>query len=158
MKKILKLLEVVHYSEDKKILWKQFNIDNILHDSGKEFILKTLFTGEESIPSNYYVGLDARSTLSSGQTMSSISEPSGNGYLRQTISSSGDFNYDENQILVISNLLTYICTSGSYTVKNVFLTNTPDNTGYLISSVPLSENRTLTPGETLTIKSGFSLS
>jgi hypothetical protein len=157
MKSIFKIIEISHYSKNNELLWTQHNISNILHNSGKEFILKTLFTGEESIPNDYYVGLDSRSTLSTGQTMSSLSEPSGNGYTRQTVSSTGDFNYNDDDILVLSGLLTFVCTSGSYSVKNVFLTNEPDNTGFLISSLVLSEARTLTAGETITIKAGFSL-
>jgi len=158
MKKILTILEATHYSVDKKILWRKNNIDNIFHDSGKEFVLKTLFTGEETIPTDYYIGLDSRSTLSANQTMASISEPSGSGYIRQTVTSSGDFTYNEDDVLVITDLLTFVCTSGSYSVKNAFLTTQPDDTGFLISSLALSENRTLTAGETLTIKAGFSLS
>ena len=157
MKNIFKILEITHRSVNNEVLWTQHNITNIVHTSGFEFILKTLFTGEESIPNDYYVGLDSRSTLSTGQTMSSLSEPSGNGYTRQTVSSTGDFNYNDDDILVLSGLLTFVCTSGSYSVKNVFLTNEPDNTGFLISSLVLSEARTLTAGETITIKAGFSL-
>ena len=157
MDHLLKILEIAHFSSDQKIIWSSGNLLNILHNSGKEFVLKTLFTGEESIPTDYYIGLDSRATLTAAQTMANLSEPSGSGYTRQTVSSSGDFNYDSIG-LVKTSLLTFLCTSGSYSVKNVFLTTEPDDTGFLISSVPLTENRTLTSGETLTLRAGFSLS
>lgn len=154
---LMKIIVVNHLSVDKNIIWSQTNILNILHNSGKEYMLKALFTGEETIPNDYYIGLDSRSTLSATQNMASLSEPSGGGYARQAISSSGGFSYNATDRLILSDLLTFACTSGSYSVKNLFLTTEPDDTGYLISSIPLSENRTLSSGETLAVKAGLSL-
>jgi hypothetical protein len=159
MKHLFKIIEISHFSADNKLLWQEKNISNILHDQGKEFIIKTLFTGELAVPDNYYIGLDNRGSLSASQDMTSLSEPSGNGYTRQTLTSTGDFTYDEDNVNAVSNIfLTFTCTSSSYSAKNVFVTNASDNSGYLISSKALATARTLTTGETITLKIGINLS
>jgi len=47
-----------------------------------------------TVPVEYYVGLDNRSTITASQTMADISgEPSGNGYQRQPLVNGTNFEF-----------------------------------------------------------------
>jgi len=160
---IIKVIEVEHLDVDGKLLWNKQNIKNILHADGEEFILKVLFTGEEVIPANYFFGLDSRFTISRENDMSDVlgNEPSSNGYTRSVSSSSGSFNitlgtggaYESS-----SQILSFSASGGNWgPVRNLFLTNTSGYSGSLISTVPLNSELTVMNGQTINLRTIFSL-
>ena len=159
---ILKVLEVKHESANGEVLHREENLHNILHLKGEELILKILFAGN-AIPANYYVGLDARATLSNSDEISSVygSEPLDNAYARQSVPSnnfsivtSGSHKQANSPTLIFK------AAGGSWgPVKNIFLCS---NLGYgsnsvLISSVNLSRNITVNEGEIITLRMGMAL-
>jgi hypothetical protein len=160
--------EIQHKSSDGRVLWEDRNLHNLLHTSGEEFILKSLFVGGKDnnnfIPNNYYFGLDARSTLAVGDTMTTIAtdggEPSANGYIRQEVASLGQFavglSGGVNQ--ASTPIITFTAAAGPWgPVSNLFLTTSSGNSGYLIASVPLSQALTVNSGETVSVRMGLSL-
>lgn len=132
----------------------------MLHLEGESFILQAVFTGgriSEFIPENYYLGLDARSTILSDDTMDSLAfEPNSQyGYQRQTVSSSGGFIIGEEngQILATSPIIAFRATGGSWgPVNDLFLSNTGDNSGTLISSAQFEAPITVADGDFITMR------
>jgi hypothetical protein len=157
----MRVLELSHLSEHGDVLFKTNNIDNILHVQGEEFILKALF-GNVEIPSEYYLGLDARTNLLTTNSISGISglEPSTAGYSRQNITAESfsfvlgeDGNYQANSPVVL-----FRATTGSWgPVRNIFLATAPLYSGYLISSVPLGTALTVQQGEIVSMRIGLGL-
>ena len=64
MKSIFKIIEISHYSKNNELLWTQHNISNILHNSGKEFILKTLEECKLTIDKTILIGFSAGAVVS----------------------------------------------------------------------------------------------
>lgn len=158
---IMKVIEVYHFDKKGHCLYKNTNINNILHGEGEEFILKVLFGGN-SIPSQYYLGLDSRSTLSRTDTVGSLSslEPTTSGYIRQTVDANSfsfitndSGNYQANSPVVL-----FRAVSGSWgPVRNIFLTDQAGYGGKLISSVPLGSNLIVQAGEIISMRIGLAL-
>jgi hypothetical protein len=158
---IMKVLEVSHLSENGDLLFNKKNINNILHLQGEEFMLKALFGGQ-SIPTEYYLGLDARTTLVTTNSISSLSglEPSSGGYARQNVNANSfsfvtdeTGNYQANSPIVLFRSTT--ATWGP--VRNIFLATQAGYNGYLISSIPLGTNLTVQPGEIVSMRIGLAL-
>lgn len=161
------ILENIQHISNGKIVYQEDNIKNILHVGGEQQILNALFVGGPStntyIPTNYFLGLDNRSTLSATDTLSSlVSEPSSGGYVRQGVSSTTGFTVQTSGTIVkaTTGIITFSCTTTSWgPVKNLFLTNVASGTaGVLCSSVALSNTVTLAPGDSVTLKFSLSLS
>lgn len=153
---IFKIIHTQHFSETAELIWEEKKIiHNLLHIDGEAFLLKALFTGEEEIPDDWFIGLDGRNSINVNQTMNDVSEPSGNGYERQPVPSSGQFVYADGE--VIGPIVTFRATGGSFTVRVVFFSD-QDTDGTLISSAPLSSERTVLSGQTLSVKVSFALS
>lgn len=159
---IMKVLEIQHLDVDGKLLWKQNDVLNQLHAEGESFILETLFAGN-SVPDNYYLGLDNRSTISRNDTLSTTSstEPTGFGYNRNTVPSSGSFSVELGESGVFqasSPIIAYSASGGNWgPVSNLFLTDQSDNNGNLISSVQLSSAVTVTNGQTINVRIAMTL-
>lgn len=133
---------------------------SILHNEGEQFLLSVLFAGTSS-PSNYYLGLDNRTTLTATDTLASlVGEPTVNGYARQPISSSSftvvsTFGaYQANTPIV-----TFSAAGGSWgPVSNLFLSTSLDNSGKLIATVTLNQsNLTLINGQIIRVRMGLAL-
>lgn len=159
---IMKLIEVVHTNSNGEILFKQNNVLNILHRTGEQYILNTVFIGSKS--DYFYFGLDGRSGLTVLDTMTTISnagnEPNINGYSRVSVSSVNAFSLSlvSDHYVVTCPVISFSATGGSWgPVKNLFLTTSSNNSGTLIASVPLSQNTTLSAGDTLNVRLGLSL-
>lgn len=158
---IMKVLEFCHFNKDGKVLFKKNNINNILHAEGEEFILKVLFGGT-AIPTQYYLGLDSRSSLSRSDGIGSLStlEPTTSGYIRQTVNSNS-FSFVTNQsgnYQANSPVVLFRAVSGSWgPVRNIFLTNQAGYGGKLISSVPLGSNLIVQDGEIISMRIGLAL-
>jgi hypothetical protein len=161
---IMTVIEMEHLDSSGSVLHREENIRNMLHDSGEDFILKVLFGGTP-LPANYYIGLDARTSLVASSTISNLygPEPTSNSYERQRIqndnfsiatSQSGDRRATSPTIL-------FKAIGGSWgPVKNIFLST---GLGYasgvvLVSSASLSRTITVSDGEIITMKMAMSLS
>lgn len=159
---IMKLIEVVHLDSNNNVLSKEYNILNMLHRTGEQYILNTAFIGTK--PDYFYFGLDGRPSLTAIDTMVTISnsgnEPTINGYSRVEVSSSNAFSLSlsSEHYVATCPVISFSATGGSWgPVKNLFLTTAEDNSGILIASAPLSQNTTLSAGETLNVRLGLSL-
>lgn len=160
---LMRILEITHWDENNNVIWKDDDIPNVFHRQGQQFLLSVAFNSASSItvPTNYYIGMDNRATLSDTDVMSSLSgEPNTNGYARQAVSSANGFTVEVSggKYRAVSNIVTFSASGGSWgPVRNVFLTNLITNTGYLISSIPLSAARTVTDGQSVTVRVSLSL-
>lgn len=155
--------EICLWNSDK-LVWRHENLHNLFHQEGEEFMLRAAFTGGVNstiIPTNYYLGLDNRSTIAADDIMDDlVSEPTGSGYTRQTVSSSGDFslNLEDGHYVATSPIVAFRATTGTWgPVSNLFFTNKDDSTGYLISTVVLPSVITLTAGNSVTMRIGMKL-
>lgn len=162
---VLHISEIIHLNKDGKILWKDKDLDNILHDEGELYILSAAFatgySGYGVAPNNLYLGLDTSArTLGETDTLSLVGENlMTNGYERKALSSQGtgvsgqDFvlNQPTTFYRAESKILTWSCINAAWTtVAKLFLCTAPSGTsGKLICSVPLSSNRLLQPGDVI---------
>jgi hypothetical protein len=162
---LVKILEIEHLDCDGSVLWKAKNLRNVLHTDGEQLLLQSMFVGGRTsntfIPSNFYFGLDSRSTVAVGDIISGLSgEPTDNGYARFSISSSGQFAVSQFAGIyqAVSPIVTFTASGGSWgPVLNLFMTSSHDSSGILISSVPLSSPLTVISGQTISLKMGLSL-
>jgi hypothetical protein len=158
---ILKINKLSHV-RNGKVIYSEDNIYNVLHQLGESFLLSVCFANDGSLlPTNYYFGLDNRTTISINDTITSITdEPTSGGYLRQPISSNTGFTIASFSGIFRATTPTLVFTAtgaGFGPVKNLFMTTTSDNTGYLISSAPLSNTVTLASGDTLNLTMSLQL-
>ena len=165
MKHLLRILEIQHI-RDGKVIWEAFNIPNTLHLDGEEFLLSTVFRSSSGIviPNFFYIGMDNRSTVAVTDNMQSLTtEPQGNGYSRQPVSSATGFTIEQFTLdgdtsgtlhwRAKSSIESFTASGASWgPVSNVFLTDRIDNTGYLISTAPLGTTRMVAPGDNLTFR------
>jgi hypothetical protein len=155
---LLKIEEIKHIDTDGSLLWQQNDIDNIFHLNGESFMLNVVFntSGGISVPSSYYLGLDARASPQFADTLSNLSgEPTQNGYSRQAVSSLNGFSVEvvESNYRAISNVVTYSATGGAWgPVTNLFLATSSSSSGYLISTATLEAPVTLQSGQSVTVR------
>jgi len=145
-------------------IWESTNLYNMLHTGGEEMILKTLFYNDGSMPpSYYYLGLDNRALIEYANNMGSlVDEPAGSGYIRQQLKSSTEssgwlVNTGDMLHKAVSNIVSFQATSSYGPISNLFLTNAPNNSGYLISSVALTSSLTMSAGDVLSLRMTLSL-
>ena len=158
---ILKILEIRHI-RGGEVIWEDHDILNLLHTEGEQFLLTCCFDNNGSIvPANYYFGLDSRSSLATGDTMSTVAsaEPSGSGYSRQTISSNGGFAIQQvgSYYRAVGSIVTFSATGAYGPIRNLFLTDQSDNSGYLISSAELSSPVTFANGDSVALRMSLQL-
>ncbi len=160
---IMKVLWIKQWREGQ-IIWEAENIRNILHKDGESFILRAVFQGgvqSQVIPENYYIGLDSRFSLSAEDNLGSlIGEPAGNGYVRQAVSSSGDFEVtlEESNYRATSPIVAFTAAIGGWgPVLNIFLTDSTTSSGNLISSAALPSALSVAAGDTVTMRIGLVL-
>jgi hypothetical protein len=126
------------------------------HTEGLQYLLEVAFTKEQSVPTNYYVGLCTDASLAEDAALADLTEVSGTSYARQTVAAGAtDFTSAAKGVAgdrkVTTKEVTFTA-GGTWTGANtVFIATTVNNTGKLIASVPLSETRTLVIGDTLTV-------
>ena len=167
---IMKILWIKHW-RDGEMIWEAENIKNLLHREGESFILRAAFTGGQQsnvIPANYYIGLDARFALNVEDNLTSlIGEPSGNGYIRQAVSSNGEseeetggfvLTLEGSNYRVTSPIVAFDAVLGNWgPVNNIFLTDSNTSNGNLISSAALPSTLTVASGDTVTMRFGLVL-
>lgn len=161
--KLMKIAELTHLSKSGKVLMRKENIFNIVHISGEEFVLKVLFAGE-SIPPNYYMGLDSRNSPAASETMADIEgvEPSSAGYERQAVYAE-DFDVALNSSgawQANGPVVSFTAVGGSWgPIKNIFLCTDLDyEQSKLISTAAIGQNLIVQDGETITMRMAMSLS
>lgn len=166
MQHVITILEIKHLSKDGQILWEAKNLPNTLHTDGEEYMLKAVFTGGVTntfIPASYYFGLDNRVSILAADDMTTIStsnEPSTNGYNRASVSSTGQFSVSVSvsNNIATSPVVSFTATGGSFgPIRNMFMTDESTNSGFLIASVPLTTQLTVSSGETIAARMGLVL-
>lgn len=160
---LMKVLEFQHLDVNGEILYQEKNILNTLHVEGEEFILSVCFGGL-SIPNNYYFGMDSRFTISPSDVMVDIYngnyEPTGFGYLRQQIPSTGSFSLllSNGNYKAVSPAIQFTAIGGSWgPVQNIFLTNESNYEGYLIGSASLQSPVTVNAGQSIAMRFSMGL-
>lgn len=158
---LVKILEVQHV-RNGEVIWEDKNLLNTLHFGGELFVLTCCFDNDGTFPpANYYFGLDNRATISVDDLITDLSdEPVGNGYLRASVSSQGQFVVDilSGVYRATSQIVTFSASgSGWGPVKNLFLATTSDNSGILIATSPLSSPVTLTSGDAINMRMALAL-
>jgi len=142
-----------HFNREGRLIWENSEIPNIFHDEGEEFVCDVIFNETQSVPANYYYGLDNRGSLTEADVLPVTGEPSSNGYARQTIASDAvdwTVSQDVGDYQAVSATQTFNASGGSWgPVANAFLTTANDSSGPLIASVALSASRTLQDGDSL---------
>lgn len=163
---IMKIDEIVQKDHAGRTIYKEENIYNILHSQGEERILSAVFIGGPTnnayIPTNYYLGLDNRSSINASQTLADLSgEPSGSGYSRQPVSSVTGFTIINNSGVyqARSNVIIFAAISGSWgPVSNLFLTDASSgSSGNLYSTAVLATPIILSSGETISVRFSLAL-
>ena len=162
---IMKVLSFELKNKKGKILYREENVYNMLHKEGEQFILSTCFAGT-ALPTSYYFGMDNRFITTVGDSMSSFNdnqyEPSGFGYLRQQIPSSGANSFtlvfEGSNYRAVSPPIQFSAINGSWgPIKNIFLTNKSDITGFLISSASLQNSIIVENGQSITMRMAMAL-
>lgn len=132
-----------------------------LHTEGLQFLLEVGFSEEQTVPANFYIGLATDETLAEDATLASITEVSGTGYARIAVASNDtDFTSavagtNDRKVTTKSVVFT---AGGAWTgAKTVFLATSADGSGKLIASAPLSTERILSSGSTLTVAMSITL-
>ena len=164
MKHLLTIAEIKHIGVDGRIIWQDRDLPNTFHTDGEEFFLMAIFTGE-TIPDDFYFGLDKRTSIAAADNLASLlDEPENgfNGYSRQAVASSGQFVMGSSGGHAVANspIIHFSASGGSWgPVRNLFLSTTrqSDYTGYLLASVPLSQTVTLADGESISVRMGLTL-
>lgn len=147
-----------------RLLWEECPL-NIFHDEGEQFVLEVCFTEAQTVPTDYFIGLDDRASLAEADTLPPTNEPSGNGYARQPVTSDGaDWTVaiPAGNYIATSKVVTFTAAAGPIpvagVVANMFLGTTIDDSGKLIASVALSGDRTIADGDSLNTDIAIELS
>ncbi len=162
-KGLMKVLEIKHTDSEGNVLYCEKDIRNLIHYTGEQFVLGSLFGGQE-LPEKYYIGLDSRTSLSASTSISGLSgfEPTTSGYARQSVNS-GNFSVvsDESGWQANSPILLFGAVGGSWgPVKNIFMATGLGYSGssVLISSASLSRDVTVNAGEVVSMRMAMALS
>ena len=148
---------VEHWSRAGELLHQE-DVHNILHDEGEALFCQIL-SGNTTLPSTLYLGLDDRASLTEADTITSVTtEPTGNNYLRLHVKAADDWTVQQDGGTSDYEMVTKVCTfnasGGDWPgVDNLFLTTvqSDDGTGWLIASAALSTTRTVTDGDYLNV-------
>lgn len=151
---LVKLIELKIVDLEGNVLFKKENINNVLQYEGQTLILSCMF-GSETVPTDYYVGLDNRSVVNVSDTMANIQlEPSGYGYARQSLTRNSNFDIQSSEPpKALSSTITFSATGGSYTATDMFLcTVQTGDSGKLISTVQFGTTITVSPTNLVSMK------
>ena len=160
---------VRHFDRQGRLLFRDAG-PNMMHDEGEEYMVKTAFTEELTVPTSFYIGLDdrdgdAHSAPAEADTLADLAgEPSGDGYARQGVASDGtDWTSQQDGTSgdweALSKEVTFAASGGDWpVVSTLFLATSSDGTGRLLVTKALSSDRTILDGEslkcTLTVRIG----
>lgn len=117
------------------------------HTEGRQWAFEVLFSEEQAVPGDFYVGMCTDADIAENAVLSDINElvdDSGLdfGYIRQAVPSSAagwaSAPTGTNARKVTSVTVTFIAGSNWSLAKTWFLATTSDNTGKLIASGPIN--------------------
>jgi len=162
---IMKIKEIHHLDSNGNIIFEAFNIKNLLHFEGEEFLLQAAFLGGRNstiIPDYYYLGLDNRSLVDTDDKIADlIGEPYGGGYQRAEINSSNKFSLNKEDVhyVATSPIVSFNANSigGWGPVSNLFLTAEVNGNYKLISTAILDHPITLNDGDKVTMRIGMQI-
>ena len=128
---------------------------NIIHDEGEQYLLQAALSEEQTLPANFYLGL-CNDTLTKTDALTDIAnEPSGDGYARQeipstgvgwTVAKSGDY------YRATGTQETFTANGGNWGSLNTwFIATSADGTGKLIASGDIDPARTIADGDSLLV-------
>lgn len=138
-----------------EVIWEETIEENVLHDEGEQFMLQVVFDEQQSVPANYYIGLDNRASPAEGDALTDLTgEPSGDGYARQEVPSDNvgwTVSQSAGDYQAASTTETFAASGGDWTsVQQMFLCTTVTGTsGKLIATAALSTARLLKDGDSL---------
>jgi hypothetical protein len=158
---------IEHRNASGELLWRDENIDNILHDEGEQALLSAYFatgmSGYGAPPTSLYLGLDARVALGETNTLTTVAadeQAVEYGYARKALSTTGtgvsgqDFyiNQPAAYYRADSKVITFTASGGNWaSMTNMFLCTVVSGTaGKLICSLVMSTARTLADGDSMT--------
>lgn len=144
------------YYSKGELLWEKTYQKNSLANQGALAILQTYYQNTATAPTNFYVGLCNYSPLVTDTLTTIQNEPSGNGYARQIVPASSvgfptnDIAPDGNPRLT-SWVVTFTATGGNIgPVITAFISTSINNAGILQGFLPLSMQRTILSGDSMT--------
>jgi len=146
----------VKHIRDGKVIWEENYKKNSLANQGALAILQVYYQGIGVAPPDFYVRLCNYSPLVTDTLATIQNEPVGNGYIPQPVPSStlgfpiNDIAPDGNPRLT-SMIVTFTATTGNIgPVITAFLATSSNNTGILQGFLPLSMQRTILAGDSMT--------
>ena len=147
----------VHKDKDGNIKHDSGFLDNHMTNDGVE-IMYDVFFREGDAPTGFEIGL-AQNNLSQSSSLTDITEVTGTGYSRKTVTRDSTASGFETLVLdggdmQIESVTVQFENTGSTAWDDAldgFMASTGTDTEKLISYRPLSTTRTLQPGDTLDI-------
>jgi hypothetical protein len=145
------------YYSKGKLVWEKLHQKNSLANQGALAILQAYYQGvAASLPTIFYVRLCNYSPLVTDTLATVQNEPSGSGYTPQPVPAStvgfpiNDVAPDGNA-RITSSIVTFTATTGNIgPVVTAYLATTSNNTGILQGFLPLSMQRTILAGDSMT--------
>jgi len=127
----------------------------ILHDEGEQYLLQAALSEEQTPPANFYLGL-CNDTLAKTDALADIlNEPSGDGYARQEIPSTGvgwTVAKSGSYYRATGTQETFTADGGDWgSINTWFLATSADGTGKLIASGDIDPARTIADGDSLLV-------
>lgn len=162
MKNIKGFFTITLLDAERNVIWQAKDLPNITHNQGERLILGMMvrpgtYTTSNIGPGNMVLGLDSRSALAEGDTLSSVSQTyelaASNNYARITLSANNSgfptFSTDDSTDWAAwAATATWSAVGGDWTsALNVFLANST----YLIGSRALPSQVELPDGSFLTV-------
>ena len=148
---------VTHKDKDGNIKWEGQHLHNALSNAGAAAILEYFYRGNASFaPGQFYVRLCNYSPQVTDTLATIQNEPSGNGYAPQLLPASTigfptrAFGPDGN-VNITSVQVVFTAAGGNIgPVTTAYLATSANNTGTLISYLPLAITRTILAGDSMT--------
>ena len=129
-----------------------------VHTQGLRLLLECL-AGLETVPSSCWIGLATNDSLAENATLGDVTEVTGTGYARQQVASGGTgwptsqgAGTNDWEVKTLQVTFTNSGTGNWATARTAFICTAQTGTqGKLIASFPLSQARTLGPGDSLKV-------
>ena len=152
--------DVRHWRKGK-VIWEIVEKSNILVDEGEKSIVDTFFRNNGAtyfVATNFWIGLYKGSVAETTVLSTIPGEPAvANGYVRQVIERTNigfpTIEQNDGDWRVVSKEIEIVASGGNIgPVSGAFLGTSLDNTGTLIGSLAFGVERTVLPGDTMTLQ------
>ena len=146
----------IRHIRNNKVIWETINEPNTIANQGISLILNSFYRGGP-VPTNFYVRL-ANYSPQITDTLATISsyEPTGNGYTPQILPASllgyptSTTDANGSTTTITSNTVTFTASGGNIgPITLSYISTSADNSGKLISYLPLSITRTVLNGDSM---------